>query len=339
MHEHNISPRETSSVAIPHFDSAAIEAATPWPKLIGALREAFAAEHHAPDRHIHEIGVPGAQPATALLMPAWIEGEVYGVKLANIFPSNGALGLPTVSSIYIVFDGRTGQVQATMDGGTLTVRRTAAASALASSYLSRPDSATLLMIGAGRMAPMLIAAHRSVRPIRRVLVWARDAGRAAALATSAEAEVVSDLQQAISEVDIISTATLSRSPIVEGRWLRPGTHLDLVGAYAPQMRETDAEAVARAAVFIDTPGGARAEAGDLIQAAREGRFSWSEVHGDLADLVTGRHGGRTSETEITMFKSVGAAIEDLAAARLVLAAGGTDFLSPTGRGPGAKRRG
>ena len=108
-------------MAIPHFDSAAIEAATPWPKLMDALREAFAAEHQAPDRHIHEIAVPGAPPATALLMPAWIEGEIYGVKLANIFPSNGALGLPTVSSIYVVFDGRTGQVRATMDGGTLTL--------------------------------------------------------------------------------------------------------------------------------------------------------------------------------------------------------------------------
>ena len=307
-------------MVIPHFDSDAIEAAMPWPKLIGALREAFAAEHHAPDRHIHEIAVPGAPPATALLMPAWIEGEIYGVKLANIFPSNGALGLPSVSSIYVVFDGRTGQVRATMDGGSLTVRRTAATSALASTYLSRPDSATLLMIGAGRMAPMLIAAHRSVRPIRRVLLWARDAARAAALASVVEAEVVSNLQQAIAEADIISAATLSHSPIVEGRWLRPGTHLDLVGAYAPPMRETDAEAVARASVFIDTPGGARAEAGDLIQAAREGRFSWSDVRADLADLATGRHAGRTSDSEITMFKSVGAAIEDLAAARLVLAA-------------------
>jgi alanine dehydrogenase len=306
-------------LVIPHFDSAAIEAATPWPTLIEALREAFAASHQAPDRHIHEIAVPGGATATALLMPAWIEGEIYGVKLANIFPSNGALGLPSVSSIYVAFDGRTGQVRATMDGGTLTVRRTAATSALAASYLSRPDSATLLMIGAGRMAPMLVAAHRSVRPIRRVLIWARDTSRAAAIARVVDAELVRDLRQAIGEADIISAATLSRAPLIEGRWLREGTHLDLVGAYSPAMRETDAEVVARAAVFIDTPGGAHAEAGDLIQAARDGRFAWSDVRADLADLATGRHAGRTSGTEITLFKSVGAAIEDLAAARLVLA--------------------
>jgi ornithine cyclodeaminase len=306
-------------LAIPHYDSAAIEAATPWPTLIDALRDAFTGKHQAPDRHVHEIAVPGAREATALLMPAWIEGEIYGVKLANIFPSNGALGLPSVSSIYIAFDGRTGQVRATLDGGTLTVRRTAATSALAATYLSRPDSATLLMIGAGRMAPMLIAAHRSVRPISRVLIWARDASRAADLVRATNAEVATDLPQAVATADIISTATLSRAPLIEGRWLKPGTHLDLVGAYAPSMRETDAEAVARASVFIDTPGGARAEAGDLLQAEREGRFSWSDVRADLSDLATGRHQGRTSASEITMFKSVGAAIEDLAAARLVLA--------------------
>jgi ornithine cyclodeaminase len=308
-------------LAAPHYDSAAIEAATPWPILVAALRAAFAGGHQAPDRHIHEIAVPGARPATALLMPAWIEGEIYGVKLANIFPSNGALGLPAVSSIYIAFDGRTGQVRATMDGGTLTVRRTAAASALAATYLSRKDSATLLMIGAGRMAPMLIAAHRSVRPLRRVLLWARDPSRAAALAEASGAELVSDLPRAVAEADIISTATLSQTPLIEGRWLKEGTHLDLVGAYAPSMRETDAEAVARSAIFVDTLGGARAEAGDLVQAEREGRFAWSDVRADLASLTSGRHPGRTGDAEITMFKSVGAAIEDLAAARLVL--GGT----------------
>jgi ornithine cyclodeaminase len=317
-----ISAMETARLAAPHYDSAAIEAATPWPILIAALGAAFAGRHHAPDRHIHEIAVPGARPGTALLMPAWIEGEIYGVKLANIFPSNGALGLPAVSSIYVAFDGRTGRVRATMDGGTLTVRRTAAASALASSYLSRKDSGTLLMVGAGRMAPMLIAAHCSVRPIRRVLLWAREPSRAAELARASGAELVEDLAQAVAEADIVSTATLSQTPLVEGRWLRPGTHLDLVGAYAASMREADSEAVARAEVFIDTPGGARAEAGDLIQAEREGRFAWAEVRADLAGLVRGGHPGRTDEAAITMFKSVGAAIEDLAAARLVLAGAG-----------------
>lgn len=309
---------KTSRMTIPHFDSAAIERATPWPKLIGTLRDAFASPHHAPDRHIHELEVPGAPTATALLMPAWIEGDVYGVKLANIFPGNGALGLPAVSSIYIVFDGKTGQLRATMDGGALTVRRTAATSALASQFLSRPDSTTLLMIGAGRMAPMLIAAHKAVRPIERVLIWARDVYKAHALAERVGGEVIGDRGTTLGESDIVSAATLSRAPLIEGAKVRPGTHIDLVGAYAPAMRETDGEAVARSTVFIDTPGGARAEAGDLIHAIAEGRFDWEKVAADLRALATGAHKGRRDAGEITMFKSVGAAIEDLAAARLVL---------------------
>lgn len=305
---------------VPHFDADAIAAATPWPTLIDAIRAGFASTHRAPDRHIHEIAVPDALAGTALLMPAWIEGEVYGVKLANIFPSNGELGLPAVSSLYVVFDGRTGQLRATMDGGILTVRRTAATSALASRYLSRPDSATLLVVGAGRMAPMLIAAHRAVRPITRTLIWARDAAKAEALAREFQAEVEPDLEAAVASADIVSAATLSRAPLIEGKWLKPGTHLDLVGAYAPIMRETDADAVARSQVFVDTIGGAKAEAGDLIQAAAKGRFAWTDVRADLATLATGRHPGRREGGEITLFKSVGAAIEDLAAARLVLEA-------------------
>jgi ornithine cyclodeaminase len=290
--------------------------------LIEAVRAGFASPHNAPDRHIHEIAVPGAPQATALLMPAWIEGEVYGVKLANIFPGNGALGLPSVSSLYVLFDGQTGQEKATMDGSVLTVRRTAATSALASRYLSRPDSRTLLMVGAGRMAPMLIAAHKSVRPIERVLIWGRDVYKAQALAERVGGEVVGDLGTALGETDIVSAATLSREALIRGKDVRPGTHIDLVGAYAPGMRESDGEAVAKSRVFIDTPGGARAEAGDLIQAAAEGRFDWGRVAADLAALATGAHTRRETVDEITLFKSVGAAIEDLVAARLVLAGGG-----------------
>lgn len=306
---------------VPYFDAEAIAAATPWPTLIGAIRDGFASPHVAPDRHIHEVEVPGSLAATVLLMPAWIEGEIYGVKLANIFPANGALGLPSISSLYVAFDGRTGALRATMDGGALTVRRTAAASALVSSYVSRPESSTLLVVGAGRMAPMLIAAHCTVRPITRVLVWARDAAKAAALAEASGAEAATDLREAIGLADIVSSATLSPTPLIEGKWVRAGTHLDLVGAYSPSRREADGEAVARSSVFIDTQGGARAEAGDLILAIAEGRFAWSEVKADLSALVRGTHPGRHDDSEITLFKSVGAAIEDLAAARLVLASG------------------
>lgn len=309
-------------VAVPHIDADAVAAATPWPALIDALRGAFAAPHHAPDRHIHEIAVPGEPAATALLMPAWIEGEVYGAKLANIFPGNGARGLPSVSSLYVVFSATTGQLLATMDGGAITGRRTAAASALAAGYLARPDSTTLLVIGTGRMAPRLVEAHRQVRPIDRVLLWGRDRAKAEAMAQRVGAEVVDDLAAVVVEADIVSTATLAREPLIRGADLAPGVHLDIIGSYAPDRREVDGAAVAAASVFVDTIGGAKAEAGDLIQAAAEGHFAWADVRADLAALSAGRHAGRTGRSEITLFKSVGAAIEDLAAARLVLAAEG-----------------
>lgn len=313
-------------MTIPHFDAAAVAAATPWPELIEALRTGFTSPHKAPDRHIHEIAVPDAPAATALLMPAWIEGEIYGVKLANIFPGNGVQGLPSVSSLYVVFDGKTGQLRATMDGGAITGRRTAATSALASTFLSHPESRRLLVLGAGRMAPLLVAAHAAARPIAEVSIWARNLEQAERFAEKVGLDndlaisAISNLDAVVSEADIISSATLSREPLIKGALLRPGTHLDLVGAYAPAMRETDGEAVARAEVFIDTPGGARAEAGDLIQAIAEGQFDWADVRADLGDLCAGRHPGRTDENAITLFKSVGAAIEDLVAARLVLGA-------------------
>lgn len=300
--------------------AAEVTAATPWPGLIDALESAFAAPHAAPDRHIHTIAVPGLDEATALLMPAWIEGEHYGVKLANIFPSNGSMGLPAVSAAYLLFDGRTGQLQALMDGGTITARRTAATSALVARRLARPDLSTLLVLGAGRIAELLIEAHRAVLPINRVLVWSRRSDQAEALAARCNGEAITEIEGGLAVADIVSAATLSREPLIRGAAPRPGTHLDLVGAFRPSMRETDSEAVARATVFIDTLGGAEAEAGDLIQAKAEGRFAWSDVAADLRELVTGAHPGRTNPQEITLFKSVGAAIEDLAAARLVAAA-------------------
>lgn len=313
----------TAPGAIPFFDADAVRAATPWAELIAAIREGFVSTHVAPDRHIHTLRVPGDADATALLMPAWIEGEVYGVKLANIFPSNNDRGEAAVSAIYALFDGRTGKPLALMNGGEITARRTAATSALAAGYLAREDARTLLLVGTGRLPPLLAQAHASVRPIERVLVWGRNTEKAEALAaaiaaeTGLDAEGVGDLAKAASEADIISCATISRAPLIEGAWLKPGTHVDLIGAFTPEMRETDAEVVRRSRVFIDTLGGAEAEAGDLIHAIAEGVFAWERVVADLPALCSGAHAGRSSAEDITLFKSVGAAIEDLVAARLV----------------------
>jgi ornithine cyclodeaminase len=202
----------------------------------------------------------------------------------------------------------------------LTARRTAAASSLAASYLARPDAGRLLIVGTGRVAEQLAESHAAVRPIRSVGVWGRDGGKAAGLAHALAgrgfaAEPVSDLASAAGNADIISCATLSATPLIRGRWLRPGTHLDLIGGYTPAMREADDEAVSRASVFIDTAG-ALQEAGDIVIPLRTGALDRARILADLADLARARHPGRRSDDEITLFKSVGAAAEDLAAAAL-----------------------
>lgn len=309
--------------AMLYFDAAAVRAATPWTALIPAIGEAFVSTHVAPERHIHTLAVPGEADATALIMPAWIEGEVYGVKLANVFPSNNKVGAPAINALYVLFDAQNGVPLALMDGAEITARRTAATSALAAGFLARTDSRVLLLVGTGRLPPMLAEAHASVRPIDTILVWGRNHEKAGDLAAQIEDQTglacrpVAELAEGVAQADIVSCATISKAPLVLGQWLRPGTHLDLVGAFTPLMRETDAEAVRRARVFIDTPGGAEVEAGDLIQAISEDAFAWDDVVCDLPALCAGSHKGREDAEEITLFKSVGAAIEDLAAARLV----------------------
>lgn len=300
-----------------------IEAALDYPRLIAALREAFAShDEPLPVRSAFDVGT-GEAPGHLLTMPAWKRGEAIGTKLVTVFPNNAAYGLGAVASLYVLFDGVTGQPRAVMEGDALTNRRTAAASALAASYLARPDSRTLLIVGTGHVAAHLADAHRTVRPIERVLVWGRGAAKAETLAATlraggVEAEAVSDLPAAVREADIVSCATTSTAPLVTGADVRPGTHVDLVGAFNPAMRESDDALVQRAEVFVDTRAGALAEAGDLLQPIKAGLWSAQALRADLHDLAGGRHHGRGSDQDVTLFKSVGAALEDLAAARLVV---------------------
>jgi ornithine cyclodeaminase len=211
-----------------------------------------------------------------------------------------------------------------LDGEPLTLRRTAATSALASTYLSRADSKTLLLVGTGRLAPHMAAAHGTVRDFERVLVWGRSEDKARALVErlsgeGISAQAVRDLARAAAEADVITCATTAREPVLHGAWIRSGTHVDLVGAFAPDMRESDDALLARAELFVDTCGGALEEAGDLLQAMESGAISRDSVRAELAELVCGRHPGRTSSGAITVFKSVGAAVADLCAAGLVMA--------------------
>jgi ornithine cyclodeaminase len=305
------------------LDAAALDRLLAGPGLVEALREAFRAEATAPPRHAHRIPVPGGSEATLFLMPAWQAGGRAGVKVVSVFPENAARGLPTVHGLYVLLDATTGAALAVLDGSSLTRWRTGAASALAASYLARSDAATHLMVGTGALAPHLVAAHALVRPIREVRVWGRDPAKARALAErlsspQRQALAVADLESAVRQADIVSCATLAREPLVRGEWLRAGTHVDLVGGFTPEMREADDEAVRRARVFVDTREGALAEAGDLVQPIRSGVLREPEVAGELAELARGRVPGRSGPQEITLFKSVGTALEDLAAARYAL---------------------
>ncbi|BDD02855.1 ornithine cyclodeaminase family protein [Aureibacter tunicatorum] len=291
--------------------------------LVEKLREAFQGNYTVPMRHHHDFENPYEdRESTLLLMPAWEAGKHVGVKIVTVSPNNGKYDLPAIQGTYMLLDAKIGSPIALMEAKTLTTKRTAAASALASSYASRKDSKKLLMVGTGALAPELIQAHATVRPIEEVLIWGRSVEKAQALVDSLNLEgvkfsAVENLEEAVKSVDIISCATLSREPIVLGEWLQPGQHLDLVGAYRPDMRETDDDSIRKASVFVDTYAGATKECGDIAIPLAEGVLKSDEIKGDLFELCKGEREGRTAEDEITMFKSVGHALEDLAAAQLV----------------------
>ena len=302
------------------LSAAEVEARLDFPSLLDALEAMFLSGCEVPLRHHHTVDVPGEPAGTALMMPAWSVGGYLGVKLVNVFPGNRRNGEPAISAIYALCSATSGKFLALMDGAVLTARRTAAASALAARRLARADASRLLIVGTGAVARQLAAAHSAVRPIRSVRVWGRDPAQARRLAASLAdfgAEAVDDLATAVPEADIVSCATLSQSPLIRGEWLAPGTHLDLIGSFTPAMREADDEAVRRARVFVDTRQGATTEAGDIVLALRSGALALQDIRADLADLVRGAHQGRSSAEEITLFKSVGLASEDLAAAGLV----------------------
>lgn len=303
-------------------NAAEIDRVLTFPALIDALAVAFCGDMVMPVRHHHEIEREGAH-GTLLLMPSWtgptMQDGFVGVKVVSVFPENGARGLPSVMGSYLLMDGATGQPVAVLDGTRLTVWRTAAASALAARHLAREDASRMVMVGAGALAPFLIRAHMSQRPIREVALWNHRPEKAEALAAELRAQglpvtAATDLEAAVREADLVSCATLSTAPVVRGAWLKPGAHLDLVGAFNLRMREADDEALLRAQVHIDTPA-ARSEGGDVAVALRSGAIPESHVRGTLTDLC--RAAPPRAPEAITAFKSVGAALEDLAAAMLV----------------------
>lgn len=299
--------------------------------LVETLRTAFAADIEVPVRHHHVIPRDGEPDAMLLLMPAWHRraeaGGRIGVKIVAVVPGNAARGRASVVGSYLLMSGETGEPLAVLDGRILTLLRTAAASALAASYLARPEARRLAMIGAGALAPHLVAAHAAVRPIDEVVIWNRSPEGAAALAARLDGAMLSgrrirartaaSVAEAVGQADIASAATLSADPLICGSDLPAGIHVDLVGGFTPGMREADDAAVVKAEVYVDTRAGATVEAGDILQPIRSGILGEGEIRAELADLCAGRAKGRTDPEAVTLFKSVGVALEDLAAASLV----------------------
>lgn len=308
------------------ISAAEVDRALTFSGLVETLRTAFRDGAVQPVRHHHTVERPDGAASTLLLMPAWTDlnaagtskdGHI-GVKIVTVSPDNNAIAKPAVMGLYLLLDGKTGEPQALIDGQRLTQWRTACASALAASYLAREDASRLLVIGAGALSPFLVKAHSAVRPIKSIRIWNRTPANAEKVAAALRAEglpaeAAGDLGAEMAEADIVSSATISNEPLVRGAQLKTGAHVDLVGGFTPGMREADDDAISTARVYVDTRAGATKEAGDIVQPLASGVLKADAIVADLHELARGQKKGRQSADEITLFKSVGAALEDLAA--------------------------
>ena len=298
-----------------------LESLLPMPALIGAVEAGFAAHARGECTAPLRLALPGLG-GTVLVMPCAMPAQrAVGTKVVSVFPGNAARGLPTVRAAYLLTDPENGATLAVLEGSTLTGLRTGAASGVATKHLARPEAATLGCFGAGVHAGYQLRAACAVRPIRGVVLVGRRPERALAFAEAMTRRLQIPVRVAVdpaeaAAADIVVTATSATAPVVAGRHLRAGAHVNAIGAYTPATRELDTEAIRRARVVVDTREGALAEAGDLLIPMAEGRFAPAEIAAELGEVVTGRVPGRRSPEEITLFKSVGFAMEDAVAARL-----------------------
>lgn len=307
------------------FDSARVHALLDYPSLIAALREAHR-RHAMPASTWQIVPHPDGGEDTFVSLLAWLSGDSIAVKLVGVFPGNLARPVPepSVQGLVALFDGQTGAPVLVADGAAMTFRKTAADSALGAQFLARADARLLLVVGAGGLAPHVIQAHLAARPsIERVLIWNRTPARAAATAAAlslpgVQVTATPDLDGAVAQADVICCITMSTVPLVRGALLRPGAHVDLIGAYRPEMREADDDVVRVAQVFVDTRANCDGS-GDIAAPIARGLLRPQDIAADLFDLCAGRHPGRTDADAITMYKNVGGAHLDLFTARHLLA--------------------
>ncbi len=306
---------------IAFIDDHYINQHTQFRALIHEIKKAFASSGiQVPLRQHHDFLNPKeGVDSTLLMMPAWNPGKEAGVKIVTVSPNNGKYNLPSIQGTYIYLDAHKGFVKAILAAKSLTAKRTAATSALAASFLARKDASSMLMIGTGVLSKNLILAHASVRPIKEVYVWGRNFEKAQSICNDLATEnfnikAIESISTVISKVAIISCATFTKTPLVLGKYLKGGQHIDLVGSYKIDMREADDEAILKSQVFVDTYEGCLKESGDIVIPLKNGIITENDLKADLFELCTKKKSGRQSDKEITVFKSVGHALEDLTAA-------------------------
>jgi ornithine cyclodeaminase/alanine dehydrogenase-like protein (mu-crystallin family) len=300
-----------------------IERLAAYGPLVDALAKGLREPIESPPRsHFN----PNHDASAVLIMPAWKSHQVMGTKIVSIWPENNARGQSAVSAIYVVTSCKDGTPLAVMDGTELTLRRTAAAAALAARSLARPESSRLVVVGTGALSAHLAMAHHSVLKLSEITIWGLQLDKArSVVATLARAGIAAhatvDLQHALASTDIVAAATTASAAFIPGAWVRAGTHLGLIGAFTATMAEAEPELLARARLYADSRTAVLEKGGEVVQALRAGLISAEDVLAELSELVAVPRlvHGRRADTDITVFKSVGFAALDLIAAEHVLA--------------------
>jgi len=294
-----------------------------FPQLIDVLQQGYAGRYTMPPRQVLRLAPSATNFDAFALLPSW-DDRLIAVKAFTYFPSNPKPPYQLLYSEILLFDRAHGEPLALVDGVSVTLWRTAGISGLAARLLARPDAKTLLLVGTGNLAPYLIRAQASVRPLTRVLVWGRTPARAHAVVARMSAElpaitfaVADNLEQACGAADIIVAATGAHEPLVRGDWVRPGTHTDFIGNHHADKRECDTALVKKAKVYVDSRDNCFREAGEILVPIAEGAFRKEDVVGQLSEMCAGTVPLRENAREITLFKSVGMAYSDLLGAGLV----------------------
>jgi ornithine cyclodeaminase len=306
-----------------HFDMKAIQTALPYPLLVDALAQGLQQFAETPARSFFS---PNQDASCVMIMPAWRPHQMMGVKLVSVWPENNAKGESAVSAVYVLISCLDGRPLAVLDGTELTLRRTAAAAALAAKRLARDNSETLAVLGTGSLSVPLVQAHTDTMRFKNVLVWGRQFYKAQLVVNQLrelgiEVRAMGDLHKTLAMSDVVAVATTATEPFLKAAWVRPGTHISLVGAFTPQMAEAEPGLISKSQLFADCRASVLEKGGEVFQAIEQGLILDSDIIADLAELTAqSDRSWRHDAQAITVFKSVGFALLDLIAAELVIKA-------------------